>query len=109
MSDTFNLLFSLLRLNPAKRLTAREALDQRYFTTAPLPARPGTQEYDQTYSSFEEWPGSHELSFGKTYRQVELPPHYDAEYRERGEGRGRRERRDDGDRDRKRGRRDRRR
>jgi cell division cycle 2-like protein len=36
----FNLLFSMLRYNPAKRISAAEALNHPYFTERPLPQDP---------------------------------------------------------------------
>ncbi|KAI8921752.1 kinase-like domain-containing protein [Entophlyctis helioformis] len=51
---TVRLLDGLLVLDPARRLTADQALVHEYFYVAPAPARPGTAD-------FEKWPTSHEL------------------------------------------------
>ncbi len=53
-SITLDLLDSMLVLNPLTRITARQALEHRYFTTEPLPCKPeelpiikgGAHEYE---------------------------------------------------------------
>ncbi|KAJ3153539.1 serine/threonine protein kinase, CMGC, CDC2/CDK sub [Geranomyces variabilis] len=51
---TITFIDTLLCLNPAKRLSAEEALRHDYFNVEPAPAEPGTID-------FPGWPESHEM------------------------------------------------
>lgn len=60
-----SLLSEFLRLDPRKRINAIDALKHEYFTTDPLPARPGD------LPRFED---SHELDRKKFRSRANLPP-----------------------------------
>ncbi|KAI8815654.1 kinase-like domain-containing protein [Fimicolochytrium jonesii] len=73
---TINFLDALLKVNPAKRLTAKEALAHEYFQVEPLPAQPGTID-------FPGWPESHEMAIQERLNGERERAHQNA--RRRGE------------------------
>ncbi|KAL7415057.1 kinase-like domain-containing protein, partial [Mrakia frigida] len=62
-SDFADLMDKLLTLNPAKRMSAREALEHKWFWSVPLPMNP---------DDLPEWSSSHE--FTRKKKPVALPP-----------------------------------
>ncbi|KAJ3276557.1 serine/threonine protein kinase, CMGC, CDC2/CDK sub [Terramyces sp. JEL0728] len=78
-TSTYNLLDDLLRLKPEDRLTATEALKADYFHAPPLPATPGTKDFNVFADSHELDSRKAKISRfeGGTTKAFHLPNHHD--------------------------------
>ncbi|KAJ3315434.1 serine/threonine protein kinase, CMGC, CDC2/CDK sub [Boothiomyces sp. JEL0838] len=86
-ASTYNLLDDLLRLRPEDRLSATEALKADYFHTHPLPAVPGSKDFNVFADSHELDSRKAKISRfeGGSTKAFHLPNHHDviSDYKQR--------------------------